>query len=196
MADDDKAAGAVWTPVRVAEDLRDTVLGTLSAAAPASRLTMGDLDAPPMWAGRPTTCARPGRQVAAVLGALATAMGAAERAVMDGLFSDAGLADPAAVLASAGISGCRYAFVDAVLRDPRFVAPVLPPSDDVMFGVIGRFMSRLPPDRHRPAQRGPRCGRGEHRGRSPAACHRCRAFTRTWSRAGIRRCWSTRCPAA
>ena len=43
-------------------------------------------------------------------------MGAAERAVMDGLFSDAGLADPAAVLASAGISGCRYAFVDAVLR--------------------------------------------------------------------------------
>src|SRR5215472_15228889 len=75
MADDDKAAGAVWTPVRVAEDLRDTVLGTLSAAAPASRLTMGDLDAPPMWAGRPTTCARPGRQVAAVLGALATASG-------------------------------------------------------------------------------------------------------------------------
>ena len=76
-------------------------------------------------------------------------MGAAERAVMDGLFSDAGRADPAAVLASAGIPGCRYAFVDAVLRDPRFVATVLPPSDDVMFGVIGRFMSRLPPDRHR-----------------------------------------------
>src|SRR5262245_54343520 len=25
---------------------------------------------------------------------------------------------------------------------------------------------------------------GYRRGRSPAACHRCRAFTRTWSRAG------------
>ena len=33
------------------------------------------------------------------------------------------------------------------------------------------------------------------RGRSPAACHRCRACLRTWSPAATRRCRSTRCRA-
>src|SRR5580693_2859818 len=37
---------------------------------------------------------------------------------------------------------------------------------------------------------------GCRRGRSPAACRRCRACMPTWSRGEIRRCRSTRCRAA
>jgi hypothetical protein len=42
---------------------------------------------------------------------------AAERAVMDGLFSEDGRRDPHSVLRSSGIAGCRYAFVQEVLSD-------------------------------------------------------------------------------
>jgi hypothetical protein len=38
--------------------------------------------------------------------------------------------------------------------------------------------------------------RGCRRGRSPAACRRCRGCMPTWSREGIRRCRSTRCRVA
>ena len=74
---------------------------------------------------------------------------AAERALMDRLFSEQGRAHPEAVVRSSTVPGCRYAFVQQVLHDPRFVAPELPPSPDLMFQVVARFMSRLPPDRHR-----------------------------------------------
>jgi pimeloyl-[acyl-carrier protein] synthase len=77
-----------------------------------------------------------------------TQVAAAERAVMDGLFSEHGRRDPHSVLRSSGIAGCRYAFVQAVLHDPRFVAPVMPSSADLMFQVVSRFMARLPPGRH------------------------------------------------
>lgn len=74
---------------------------------------------------------------------------AAERAVMDGLFSEDGRGDPHSVLRSSGIAGCGYTFVQEVLHDPRFVAPVMPPSADLMFQAVSRFMARLPPGRHR-----------------------------------------------
>lgn len=75
---------------------------------------------------------------------------AAERAVMDQLFDEEGRADPAAALRSASVPGCRYAFVSQVLHDPRFVAPVMPTSPDLMFQVVARFMLRLSePERHR-----------------------------------------------
>jgi pimeloyl-[acyl-carrier protein] synthase len=73
----------------------------------------------------------------------------ADRAVMDALFSERGRADPQAVARSSGARGCRYEFVHRVLRDPRFTAPAVPSSADLMFQTVARFMSRLPPGRHR-----------------------------------------------
>ena len=72
----------------------------------------------------------------------------AERAVMDGLFGDEGRQNPQAVLGKASIPGVRYAFVREVLHDRRFVAPTVPESSDLMFQLLGRFMPRLPPERH------------------------------------------------
>jgi pimeloyl-[acyl-carrier protein] synthase len=68
---------------------------------------------------------------------------------MDALFSERGRADPHAVARSSGVRGCGYEFVHRVLRDPRFTAPAVPPSADLMFQTVARFMSRLPPERHR-----------------------------------------------
>jgi pimeloyl-[acyl-carrier protein] synthase len=77
------------------------------------------------------------------------ALNRAERALMDALFSEAGRNDPHAALANADIPGCRYAFVRDVLHDPRFVAPDVPPSPDLIFQLLARFMPRLEPGRHR-----------------------------------------------
>ncbi len=77
------------------------------------------------------------------------ALNRAERAVMDALFSAAGRDDPHAALRGASIPGCRYAFVRDVLHDPRFVAPDVPPSPDLIFQVLARFLPRLEPGRHR-----------------------------------------------
>lgn len=73
---------------------------------------------------------------------------AAERALMDALMSEVGRSDPQSVLRGSTVPGCRYAFVNDVLRDSRFVAPSIPPSDDLMFQQVGRFMARLPDGRH------------------------------------------------
>lgn len=73
---------------------------------------------------------------------------AAERLVMDALFSAKGRSDPQAVLRTSPIPGTRYAFVREVLHDRRFTAPTLAPSQDTMFQLLSRFMPRLPPERH------------------------------------------------
>lgn len=78
---------------------------------------------------------------------------AAEKLVMDGLFSDEGRSDPHAVLRAASIPGTGYAFVREVLHDRRFVAPRVPESSDLMFHLLARFMPRLPPERHAPVRR-------------------------------------------
>ncbi len=78
----------------------------------------------------------------------ADSVAAAERALIDGLFGDEGRRDPQVVLRGASIPGARYAFVREVLHDRRFVAPNVPPSDDLIFQLLGRFMPRLPPARH------------------------------------------------
>jgi pimeloyl-[acyl-carrier protein] synthase len=85
------------------------------------------------------------------------ALSRAERTLMDALFSDAGRNDPHAALAVASIPGCRHAFVHDVLHDPRFVAPDVPPSPDLIFQVLARFLPRLEPVRHR-ALRAPFAG--------------------------------------
>lgn len=78
----------------------------------------------------------------------ADSVAAAERAAMDRLFSDEGRRDPQSVLRAAPIPGASYAFVREVLHDRRFVAPTVPPSDDLIFEQLGRFLPRLPPGRH------------------------------------------------
>ncbi len=82
-------------------------------------------------------------------GASESSAEAAERALMNGLFSDVGRTDPHAVLRSSPVPGCRYQFVRGALHDPRFIATSIPPSPDLMFQVVARFMARLPPERHR-----------------------------------------------
>jgi len=74
---------------------------------------------------------------------------AAERALMDELFSERGRNDPIAVLRLSDVPGCRYDFVRAVLHDPRFKGPAVPPSGDLMFQTVARFLARLAPERHR-----------------------------------------------
>ncbi len=68
---------------------------------------------------------------------------------MDQLFTDAGRAAPEDVVVAFDIPGCQYGFVHAALHNPALVAPTIPPSPDLMFQTVGRFMSRLPPERHR-----------------------------------------------
>lgn len=75
---------------------------------------------------------------------------AAERALMDLLFSETGRAHPEQVVRASQVPGCRYAFVRDALHDPRLVAPAMPDSPDLMFRTVARFMSRVPPARHKP----------------------------------------------
>lgn len=72
-----------------------------------------------------------------------------ERALMDAMFTDRGRSAPAEVAGDLPLPGCRHSFVRQVLHDPRFEASRMPPSPDLMFQTVGRFMSRLPADRHR-----------------------------------------------
>jgi pimeloyl-[acyl-carrier protein] synthase len=64
------------------------------------------------------------------------------------LFSPAGRADPQVILRGSPLAGCQYLFVRDVLRDPRFAAPTIPPSPDLAFQLLARWMIRLDGDRH------------------------------------------------
>ncbi|KQZ88548.1 hypothetical protein ASD62_03690 [Phycicoccus sp. Root563] len=72
----------------------------------------------------------------------------AERALMGALFSPDGRSDPAATARSVPVAGCSYAFVTEALHDRRLMATPIPPSDDLMFQVAARFMSRVDGERH------------------------------------------------
>ncbi len=69
--------------------------------------------------------------------------------LLGALFSPAGRADPHVILRGSPLPGCQYPFVRDVLRDPRFAAPVIPPSPDPVFQLLARWMIRLDGDRHR-----------------------------------------------
>jgi pimeloyl-[acyl-carrier protein] synthase len=69
--------------------------------------------------------------------------------LLGALFSPAGRADPQVILRGSPLPGCQYLFVRDVLRDPRFAAPAIPPSPDLIFQLLGRWMIRLDGDRHR-----------------------------------------------
>src|SRR3984885_8687851 len=69
--------------------------------------------------------------------------------LMGALFSPAGSADPHVILRGSPLPGCQYQFVRDVLRDPRFAAPVIPPSPHPAFQLLRRWMIRLDGDRHR-----------------------------------------------
>jgi pimeloyl-[acyl-carrier protein] synthase len=72
-----------------------------------------------------------------------------EADLLGALFSPAGRSDPQAILRSCTLPGCQYLFVRDVLRDPRFAAASIPPSRDVAFQLLARWMMRLDGDRHR-----------------------------------------------
>lgn len=76
-------------------------------------------------------------------------MVSADADIVTALFSPAGRDDPQAVLRAADLPGCRYAVVNAVLHDRRFAPPTLPPSQDLMFQTLMRWMLRVDGDRHR-----------------------------------------------
>jgi cytochrome P450 len=69
--------------------------------------------------------------------------------LLGALFSPAGRADPHMILRGSPLPGCQYPFVRDVLRDPRFAAPAIPPSPDLAFQMLARWMIRLDGDRHR-----------------------------------------------
>ena len=69
--------------------------------------------------------------------------------LLGALFSPAGRADPQVILRGSPLPGCRYLFVRDVLRDPRFAAPTMPPSPDLIFQLLRWWMIRLDGDRHR-----------------------------------------------
>lgn len=73
---------------------------------------------------------------------------AAERALMDALFSEAGRARPEVAVRAFDIPGCRHRFVREALHNPAMAGPSMPESPDLMFQTVGRFMSRLPAERH------------------------------------------------
>jgi pimeloyl-[acyl-carrier protein] synthase len=72
-----------------------------------------------------------------------------EADLLGALFSPVGRSDPQAILRSCTLPGCQYLFVRDVLRDPRFAAASIPPSHDVAFQLLARWMMRLDGDRHR-----------------------------------------------
>ena len=72
-----------------------------------------------------------------------------EAELLGALFSPAGRSDPQVILRSCTLPGCQYLFVRDVLRDPRFAAASIPPSRDVAFQLLARWMMRLDGDRHR-----------------------------------------------
>ena len=69
--------------------------------------------------------------------------------LLGALFSPAGRADPHMILRGSPLPGCQYPFVRDVLRDPRFAALAIPPSPDLAFQMLARWMIRLDGDRHR-----------------------------------------------
>lgn len=72
-----------------------------------------------------------------------------ESGLLGALFSPAGRADPQVILRGSPLPGCQYPFAREVLRDPRFAAPSIPPSPDLAFQLLARWMIRLGGDRHR-----------------------------------------------
>ncbi len=69
--------------------------------------------------------------------------------MLGALFSPAGRSDPHVLLRGSPLPGCQYPFVRDVLRDPRFAAPMIPPSPDAAFQLLARWMLRLDGERHR-----------------------------------------------
>lgn len=71
-----------------------------------------------------------------------------DQALMNELFAPAGLADPHAAAARVPTVGCRYAVVNAVLRDPTTRAPEFAGGGQPMIDLLKRFMARIDGPRH------------------------------------------------
>jgi len=76
-----------------------------------------------------------------------------DRALVDGLFSPAGRADPHSVLRGSGQVGCRDASARCILRSANFLPPIVGPSDFELFRMFARWLISLDGERHRVMRR-------------------------------------------
>jgi len=71
-----------------------------------------------------------------------------EQRLVGSLFALAPDEDPHALFRTAELPGCRHRVVDALLRDPRFVAPRVAPSNEPFWQMFSRWLISLEGERH------------------------------------------------
>lgn len=72
----------------------------------------------------------------------------AEGRVLRALFSDEGRRDPQRFLRSVSLPGCRYRVAEAMLRDSRLGAPLIPESEHALWQMFARWLISLDGERH------------------------------------------------
>jgi pimeloyl-[acyl-carrier protein] synthase len=80
--------------------------------------------------------------------ATADAGPAGDHALVDGLFSPSGRADPHSVLRGSGQLGCRYAGAREILHSANFLPALVGPSDFELFRMFARWLISLDGERH------------------------------------------------
>jgi cytochrome P450 len=78
---------------------------------------------------------------------------AADRALVDGLFSPAGRADPHSVLRGSHQLGCRHASARQILHSANFLPATVGPSDFELFRMFSRWLISLDGERHQVMRR-------------------------------------------
>jgi cytochrome P450 len=78
---------------------------------------------------------------------------AGDHALVDGLFSPAGRADPHSVLRGSGQIGCRHANARQILHSANFLPAHVSPSDFELFRMFSRWLVSLDGERHQALRR-------------------------------------------
>jgi pimeloyl-[acyl-carrier protein] synthase len=72
----------------------------------------------------------------------------AEQQLLAALFSPEGREDPHPLFRSVSLPGCHYAVAERMLRDASFSAPLIKPSEQVMWQMFSRWLINLDGERH------------------------------------------------
>ena len=78
---------------------------------------------------------------------------AGDQALVDGLFSPAGRADPQSVLRGSMQIGCRHASARQILHSRNFLPALVSPSEFELFRIFARWLISLDGERHRVLRR-------------------------------------------
>src|SRR5262245_18262312 len=78
---------------------------------------------------------------------------AGDKALVDGLFSQAGRAEPHSVLRDSAQIGCHHASARTMLHSANFLPALVSPSDFEMFRMFARWLISLDGERHRAMRR-------------------------------------------